>query len=44
MLWPMIFLTSNAAIFHKIASTFFEFYFIDFCLAAVGTHLVGHLL
>jgi len=42
MLWPMIFLTVNAAIFHEFASsTYLQFDVIDGCFAAVSTHFVG---
>jgi hypothetical protein len=44
MLRPMILLAVDAAIFHKIASTFFEFDVVQCSLAARGTHLLNSLL
>ena len=36
MLWPMIFLTANAAIFHEITCTFLELDIVD-CYGAAGS-------
>jgi hypothetical protein len=43
MLWPMIFLAANAAIFYEVTRTILEFYFIDCCFAAVSANFVGLL-
>jgi hypothetical protein len=45
MLWPMIPLTFDAAIFHEFTScAHLQFDVVDSCLAAVSTHFVGHCL
>jgi hypothetical protein len=41
VLWPMIFLTLDAAIFHEVASTFLEFDVVQCSFATRSTHFVS---
>jgi hypothetical protein len=40
MLWPIIFLALDAAIFYEVAGAFLEFYVIHFRFAARSTYFV----